>query len=62
MEQTRTGGVGILGVFTIVFLVLKVGHVVTWPWVIVLAPIWVPVLLAGLVRFGSWIRDDRHAR
>lgn len=36
---------------TVAFIVLKVTHLIDWPWVWVLAPIWIPVgiVLAAIV-------------
>jgi hypothetical protein len=48
---SNTGGIGFTGLLTIVFIVLKLLHKITWSWVWVLAPLWigaaisVPVLL-----------------
>jgi len=36
---------GILGVIQIVFLILKLTGVITWPWVAVLIPIWIELFL-----------------
>lgn len=39
MKNSRAdGGIGFLGVLQIVFIVLKLTHVIDWPWVWVLAP------------------------
>ena len=44
-------GVGFFGLLTLLFIGLKLTKVITWSWVWVLSPIWLPlaVLLAGLV-------------
>lgn len=36
------GGIGFLGVLTIVFIVLKLTGNIAWSWVWVLAPLWGP--------------------
>lgn len=43
------GGVGFLGLLAIVFIVLKLTGYITWSWLWVLSPIWIPwaVLLGG---------------
>ncbi|WP_019214468.1 hypothetical protein [Fenollaria massiliensis] len=33
----------------IVFITLKLTGNITWPWLWVLAPIWAPLLLAGII-------------
>lgn len=43
MSDTNTpagGGVGILGLLGVLFIGLKLGHVITWPWLWVSAPFW----------------------
>ena len=46
----RSGGV-FCTLLAVAFIVLKVTHLIDWPWVWVLAPIWAPVgiFLAALV-------------
>ena len=39
--RSTTGGVGFCGLLAIVFIVLKLTHVINWSWVWVLAPIWI---------------------
>lgn len=51
MSETKkesTGGVGFLGLLTIVFIVLKLTNNIHWSWWWVLAPIWMPILLIVL--------------
>ena len=40
--KTR-GGVGFLGLLTIVFITLRLCGVIDWSWWWVLAPLWIPV-------------------
>lgn len=44
-------GVGFGGLLTIVFIILKLCKVITWSWVWVLAPLWIPLGLA-VILFG----------
>lgn len=37
-NNSSSGGVGFLGVLTIVFIVLKLTHVINWSWWLVLSP------------------------
>ena len=39
-------GPGFLGILTIVFIVLKLMGVIAWSWLWVLAPLWIPFLVA----------------
>ena len=46
------GGVGFGGLLGLIFIVLKLCKVINWPWIWVLAPIWIPlafILLLGIV-------------
>lgn len=50
-ETTQSGGIGFLGLLTILFIALKLTNQITWSWWWVLAPIWgvfVLVLIAVL--------------
>lgn len=39
--SSTVGGVGFLGLLTIVFIVLKLCKVINWSWVWVLSPLWI---------------------
>lgn len=47
-SSSSSGGMGFFGLLTIVFIVLKLTHVISWPWVWVLFPLWAPIAI-GLV-------------
>lgn len=50
--ETSNGGVGFLGLLTLVFIVLKLTGVISWSWVWVLAPLWIGVIVSfGLILF-----------
>ena len=51
MEQnnTKSGGVGFLGLLTITFIVLKLVGVIKWSWVWVLSPLWIGITLTILL-------------
>ena len=42
------GGIGFLGVLTIVFIILKLLGKITWSWWWVLAPIWIDAIIVIL--------------
>lgn len=44
-----SGGIGFFGLLAIVFITLKLCHVINWSWWWVLAPIWGPVVFALLL-------------
>lgn len=62
------GGVGVLGLLGVAFIVLKLTGYLTWSWLWVLAPFWIPISLGLLVFAGvyGWIlfqewRDEQRA-
>jgi len=53
-RSSSSGGIGFVGLLTIVFIVLKLCDVINWTWWWVLAPIWITtavcfILLACLL-------------
>lgn len=44
-NNTSSGGIGFLGVLTIVFIVLKLTGYIAWSWWLVLSPLWLPITL-----------------
>lgn len=40
---TQSGGIGFCGLLTILFIGLKLGKIIDWSWVWVLAPVWLPL-------------------
>ena len=63
-NKTKQGGLGIVSVLTIVFIVLKLLGVIKWSWIWVLSPIWIPaviaavvfsvILIGGRIKKGKW--------
>jgi fatty acid desaturase len=49
--QQAGGGIGLGGALALLFIGLKLGGVIGWPWVWVLAPLWISVLLVVLLLF-----------
>lgn len=44
MESTESrGGIGFVGALTLLFIGLKLTGHIAWPWLWVLAPLWVPL-------------------
>ena len=55
MEGQKTagkGGMGFVGVLTLIFIVLKLTGNINWSWLWVLSPIWITALLL-LALFGA---------
>lgn len=42
-------GIGFTGLLALLFIGLKLGNVITWSWLWVLSPIWIPFSLAILL-------------
>ena len=52
MEKDSNSGIGLGGMIFIVFLVLKlggIGQVANWSWWWVCSPLWIPLMIIGLV-------------
>ena len=48
-NKAKQGGLGIISVLTIVFIVLKLLGVIKWSWIWVLSPIWISAVIAAVV-------------
>ena len=63
-NKAKQGGLGIVSVLTIIFIVLKLLGVVQWSWIWVLSPIWISavivvvvfsvILIGGRIQKGKW--------
>lgn len=45
MKESSEGGIGFAGLLTIVFIVLKLCHVISWSWWWVLSPTWITAII-----------------
>ena len=48
-SKAAGGGVGFCGLLAIAFIVLKLTGVIGWSWGWVLAPLWIPAAIVGLI-------------
>lgn len=48
-ESKSSGGIGFTGLLTIVFIVLKLTHVIDWSWWWILSPIWIAFAVVALL-------------
>lgn len=48
-NKKTSSGLGICGVLTIVFVVLKLVGVINWSWLWVLCPLWIDILFAIII-------------
>ena len=48
-KNSGGGGIGFVGLLTIVFITLKLTHVIAWSWWWVLSPLWISVAVVALI-------------
>jgi hypothetical protein len=48
-NNTSSGGIGFVGLLTILFIALKLTHFINWSWLWVLSPIWITTILVILL-------------
>ena len=46
LNNTNTSGVSFLGLLALLFIGLKLTGYITWSWIWVLAPLWIPISTA----------------
>lgn len=60
MDQTAVRGPSFSVLLTVLFIALKLTGVIAWPWIWVLAPIWIgAVLMMVAILLVAWIGDSR---
>lgn len=59
MNKSGTGGLSFLSALQIAFIVLKLTGFIEWPWLWVLSPIWLPVMLMGILFVVFIVLDGR---
>lgn len=47
--ENKNGGIGFFGVLTLIFITLKLLGVIAWSWWWVLAPLWIPTIIAIII-------------
>lgn len=57
-NNSSGGGIGFLGLLTIVFVTLKLCAVIEWSWWWVLSPLWIPVALFLAIAVLCAIHED----
>lgn len=50
-----SGGIGFMGVLQIAFIVLKLVKVISWSWIWVLSPTWIPLSITIIFLLIIWI-------
>lgn len=54
-EKNYTTSTSICTILLIIFITLKLCNLITWSWLWVLAPLWIPVALVLVIYFGFLI-------
>jgi hypothetical protein len=49
MSESNSGGIGFTGALTLIFIILKLVHVIDWSWWWVISPIWLSLVLVGIL-------------
>lgn len=61
-NNSSSGGIGFLGLLTIVFIVLKLCNVIAWSWWWVLSPVWLPIVIVCGLFIVSIVVKTTEAR
>ena len=48
-KSTSSSGIGFFGLLAILFIALKLTGIITWSWLWVLAPIWIPFVIVVFI-------------
>jgi len=51
VKTSSSGGIGFIGLLTVLFIGLKLLGKIDWSWWWVLAPIWIPAILIVVILF-----------
>lgn len=54
-SDASSGGVGFSGLLAILFIALKLTGVISWSWLWVLSPLWIPLVLLLLIAIVALI-------
>ena len=63
-DRPPSGGIGLAGLLTVLFVGLKLTHYIDWSWWWVLAPLWLPgvtLIVVGLVIFMIGLMVEDHS-
>lgn len=55
MNDNEEHGVGFIGLLTLLFVALKLTHVIDWAWIWILSPIWLSIILCILIIIAAYI-------
>lgn len=51
--SNQSSGIGFGTLLFLVFLVLKLTNVIDWSWWWVTAPLWIPIVIIGIIGIGA---------
>lgn len=54
-NKSSGGGLGLLGVLQIIFIVLKCVGVINWSWWVVFIPLWIDLAMTVILLLVLWI-------
>ena len=54
-NKSKKGGIGFVGLLTILFIALKLLGKISWSWVWVLSPLWIPVAVSIILIIIAFI-------
>ena len=54
-DNRQSGGIGFAGMLAILFIGLKLTNYITWSWLWVLSPLWIPLALVIILLGIAWI-------
>jgi hypothetical protein len=53
-QSDASSGIGFGGALALLFIGLKLGHVIDWSWWWVLSPFWIPFVIAAVMLFVAF--------
>lgn len=59
-SNSKSSGLGLCSILTIVFVILKLTKVITWSWWWVLSPLWIDLILTIIVLVIIALIDNRY--
>lgn len=54
-NNSKKGGIGFVGLLTILFIALKLLGKISWSWVWVLSPLWIPIAISIILIIIAFI-------
>ena len=52
-STTSSGGVGFFGLMFLILMTLKLTNYIDWSWWWVTAPLWIPIVIIGIIGIGA---------